>query len=46
MKQSAIILALALTLSLLSGCAADPKENTANVSGTEIQFSDGKIAAA
>ena len=45
MKQSAIILALALTLSLLSGCAADPKENTANVSGTEIQFSDGKIAA-
>ena len=46
MKQSAIILALALALSLLSGCAADQKENTAAVSGTEIQFSDGKIAAA
>ena len=46
MKQSAIVLALALTLSLLSGCAADQKENTAAVSGTEIQFSDGKITAA
>jgi len=46
MKRSAIILALALTLSLLSGCAADQKENTAAVSGTEIQFSDGKITAA
>ena len=46
MKQSAIVLALALALSLLSGCAADQKENTAAVSGTEIQFSDGKITAA
>ena len=46
MKQSAIILALALALSLLSGCAADQKENTAAVSGTEIQFSDGKITSA
>ena len=46
MKQSAIILALALALSLLSGCAADQKENTAAVSGTEIQFSNGKITAA
>ncbi len=46
MKQSAIILALALALSLLSGCANDQKENTAAVSGTEIQFSDGKITAA
>ena len=46
MKQSAIILALALALSLLSGCANDQKENTAAVSGTEIQFSNGKITAA
>ena len=46
MKQSAIILALALALSLLSGCAADQKENTETISGTEIQFSDGKITAA
>ena len=46
MKQSAIILALALALSLLSGCAADQKENTAAVSGTAIQFSNGKITAA
>lgn len=46
MKRTHIILALALALSLLSGCAADQKENTATVSGTEIQFSDGKIAAA
>ncbi len=46
MKRTTIILALVLTLSLLSGCAADQKENTATVSGTEIQFSDGKIAAA
>ena len=46
MKRTTIILALALTLSLLPGCAADQKENTATVSGTEIQFSDGKIAAA
>ena len=46
MKQSAIILALALALSLLSGCAANQTENTAAVSGTEIQFSDGKITAA
>lgn len=34
MKQSAIILALALALSLLSGCAADQKENTETISGT------------
>ena len=46
MKQSAIILALAFALSPLSGCAADQKENTAAVSGTEIQFSNGKITAA
>ena len=46
MKKAAIILALALTLSLLSGCAADQKENTETISGTEIQFSDGKITAA
>ena len=45
MKQSAIILALALALSLLSGCAADQKENTATVSGTKIQFTDSKITA-
>lgn len=46
MKQSAIILALALALSLLSGCAANQKENTATVSGTEIQFSDSKVTTA
>ena len=46
MKKSAIILALALTLSLLSGCAADQKENAATVSGTEIQFSDSKVTTA
>lgn len=46
MKRTHIILALALALSLLSGCAADQKENTAAVSGTEIQFSNGKITAA
>lgn len=46
MKRTTIILALVVTLSLLSGCAADQKENTAAVSGTEIQFSDGKITAA
>ena len=45
MKRTTIILALVLTLSLLSGCATDQKENTATVSGTEIQFSDGKITA-
>lgn len=45
MKQSAIILALALTLSLLAGCAANQAENTATVSGTKIAFSDGKITA-
>lgn len=45
MKRTHIILALALALSLLAGCAADQKENTATVSGTEIQFSDGKITA-
>lgn len=46
MKRTTIILALVVTLSLLSGCAADQKENTAAVSGTEIQFSGGKITAA
>ena len=46
MKRTTIILALVLTLSLLSGCATDQKENTATVSGTKIQFSDGKITAA
>lgn len=46
MKRTHIILALALALSLLAGCAADQKENTATASGTEIQFSDGKITAA
>lgn len=46
MKRTHIILALALALSLLAGCAADQKENTAAVSGTEIQFSNGKITAA
>ncbi len=45
MKRSAIILALALTLSLLAGCAANQAENTATVSGTKIAFSDGKITA-
>lgn len=45
MKRTTIILVLVLTLSLLSGCAADQKENTAAVSGTEIQFSDGKLTA-
>lgn len=46
MKRTHIILALALALSLLAGCAANPTENTATVSGTEIQFSDGRITAA
>ena len=46
MKQSAIILALTLALSLLSGCAANQKENTATVRGTEIQFSDSKVTTA
>ena len=46
MKRTHIILALALALSLLAGCAANQTENTATVSGTEIQFSDGKITAA
>lgn len=46
MKRTHIILALALALSLLAGCAANQTENTATASGTEIQFSDGKIAAA
>lgn len=46
MKRIHIILVLALALSLLAGCAANQKENTATASGTEIQFSDGKIAAA
>ena len=45
MKRIHIILVLALALSLLAGCAANQKENTATASGTEIQFSDGKIAA-
>lgn len=50
MKRSAIILALALALSLLAGCGAADSgnaaaENTATVSGTEIAFSDGKITA-
>ena len=45
MKRTTIILALALALSLLSGCAANQTENTATASGTEIQFSDGKITA-
>lgn len=46
MKRTHIILVLALALSLLAGCAANQTENTATVSGTEIQFSDGKITAA
>ena len=46
MKRIHIILVLALALSLLAGCAADKTENTATTSGTEIQFSDGKITAA
>lgn len=46
MKRTHIILALALALSLLAGCAANQTENIATASGTEIQFSDGKIAAA
>ena len=46
MKRIHIILVLALALSLLAGCVADQKENTSAVSGTEIQFSDGKITAA
>lgn len=46
MKRIHIIFALALTLSLLAGCAASQTENTATVSGTEIVFSDGKITAA
>ena len=46
MKKAAIILTLALALSLISGCAADKTENTATASGTEIQFSDGKITVA
>ena len=46
MKKAEIILALALALSLLSGCAATQEENSATVSGTGIQFSDGKITAA
>lgn len=46
MKRIHIILVLALALSLLAGCAADKTENTATASGTEIQFSDGKITAA
>ena len=45
MKRTHIILALALALSLLAGCAANKTENTATASGVEIQFSDGKIAA-
>lgn len=45
MKRIHIIFALALTLSLLAGCAASQTENTATVSGTEIAFSDGKITA-
>lgn len=45
MKRTHIILALALTLSLLAGCGANQTENTATVSGTEIAFSDGKITA-
>ena len=45
MKKTAIILALALALSLLAGCAANQTENTATASGTEIQFSGGKITA-
>ncbi len=46
MKRIHIILVLALALSLLAGCAADKTENTATASGTEIQFSNGKITAA
>ena len=46
MKGTHIILALALALSLLAGCAANQTENTATASGTEIRFSDGKITAA
>ena len=46
MKKSTIILALTLALSLLSGCAANQKENTATVRGTEIQFSDSKVTTA
>ena len=46
MKRSHIILVLALALSLLAGCAANKTENTATASGTEIQFSNGKITAA
>lgn len=45
MKRIHILLALALALSLLAGCAADKTENTATASGVEIQFSDGKITA-
>lgn len=45
MKRTHIILALALALSLLAGCAANQTENTATASGVEIQFSDGKITA-
>ena len=45
MKKTAIILALALALSLLAGCAANQTENTATASGVEIQFSGGKITA-
>ena len=45
MKRIHIILVLALALSLLAGCADNQTENTATASGTEIQFSDGKITA-
>ncbi len=45
MKRIHIILVLALALSLLAGCAATQEENSATVSGTGIQFSDGKITA-
>lgn len=45
MKKTAIILVLALALSLLAGCAANQTENTATASDTEIQFSDDKITA-
>ena len=46
MKRIHIIFALTLALSLLAGCAANQTENTATASGTEIQFSNGKITAA
>ena len=45
MKRIHIILVLALALSLLAGCADNQTENTATASGTEIQFSGGKITA-